>query len=56
MDLDAIAGIAHEPEGTPLGVVVLTHGAGGSRESPLLKRICEEWALCGWLALRYNLP
>jgi hypothetical protein len=56
MDLDAIAGIAHEPEGRPLGVVVLTHGAGGSRESPLLKRICEEWARRGWLAVRYNLP
>lgn len=54
--LDAIAGIAHEPEGTPAGVVVLTHGAGGSRESALLIRICEQWAGRGWLALRYNLP
>jgi predicted alpha/beta-hydrolase family hydrolase len=35
---------------------VLTHGAGGSRESPLLKQICDEWARRGWLAVRYNLP
>jgi predicted alpha/beta-hydrolase family hydrolase len=56
VDLDAIAGIAHQPDGTPDGVVVLTHGAGGSRESPLLKRICDEWARRGWLAVRYNLP
>jgi predicted alpha/beta-hydrolase family hydrolase len=35
---------------------VLTHGAGGSRESPLLKRVCDEWARRGWLAVRYNLP
>jgi hypothetical protein len=56
MDLDAIAGIAHEPAGTPTGVVVLTHGAGGSRESPLLIRICDQWAQRGWLAVRYNLP
>lgn len=56
MSLDQIAGIAHEPEGTPTGVVVLTHGAGGSRESPLLVRICDEWARRGWLAVRYNLP
>jgi hypothetical protein len=37
-------------------VVVLTHGAGGSRESALLQRLCDEWAGRGWLAVRYNLP
>jgi hypothetical protein len=36
--------------------VVLTHGAGGSRESPLLVKICDEWARRGWLAVRYDLP
>lgn len=56
MNFDDIAGIAHEPEGEPAGVVVLTHGAGGNRESPLLTRICDEWARRGWLAVRYNLP
>ena len=56
MTVESIAGIAHEPAGTPKGTVVLTHGAGGSRESPLLKRICDEWAGRGWLAVRYNLP
>ena len=56
MNLDAIGGTAHRPEGTPCGVVVLTHGAGGNRESPLLKRLCEEWARRGWLAIRYDLP
>jgi len=60
MNLDDIAGIAHEPKAphqdAPIGTVVLTHGAGGSRESPLLKRICDEWASRGWLAIRYNLP
>jgi predicted alpha/beta-hydrolase family hydrolase len=56
MTLDQIAGIAHEPPRKADGVVVLTHGAGGSRESPLLQRICDEWAARGWLAVRYNLP
>lgn len=56
MNLDEIAGIAHEPEGTPAGVVVLTHGAGGDRDSPLLQQVCDEWARRGWLAVRYNLP
>jgi predicted alpha/beta-hydrolase family hydrolase len=56
MTLDDIAGVAHHPDGEPAGAVVLTHGAGGSRESPLLARICDEWAARGWLAVRYNLP
>jgi predicted alpha/beta-hydrolase family hydrolase len=56
MNLDQIAGVAHEPGSAPLGTVVLTHGAGGSRESPLLTKICDEWARRGWLAVRYNLP
>jgi predicted alpha/beta-hydrolase family hydrolase len=54
--LDDIAGIAHEPASEPKGAVLLTHGAGGSREAPLLKRLCDEWAARGWLAVRYNLP
>ncbi|AAS06461.1 hypothetical protein PICSAR15_03391 [Mycobacterium avium subsp. paratuberculosis] len=56
MNLDRIAGIAHRPDGTPEGVVVLTHGAGGNRDSPLLQQVCDEWAQRGWLAVRYNLP
>ncbi len=56
MTLEQIAGIAHEPAGKATGAVVLTHGAGGSRESPLLVKICDEWASRGWLAIRYNLP
>jgi uncharacterized protein len=56
MSLESIAGVAHRPAGEPAGVVVLTHGAGGSRESALLKKTCDEWAKRGWLAVRYNLP
>lgn len=56
MSLEQIAGVAHRPAGPAVGVVVLTHGAGGSRESVLLQRVCDEWASRGWLAVRYNLP
>ncbi|BBZ20491.1 alpha/beta hydrolase family protein [Mycolicibacterium gadium] len=58
MNLEDIAGIAHEPPGqvVPVGTVMLTHGAGGSRDSPLLQKICDEWATRGWLAVRFNLP
>ena len=41
---------------TRSGAVVLTHGAGGNRESPLLIKLCDEWARRGWLAVRYDLP
>jgi len=54
--LDDLAGVAHEPDGEPKGTVVLTHGAGGNRDSPMLVRICDEWARHGYLAVRYNLP
>ncbi|OMC14719.1 alpha/beta family hydrolase [Mycobacterium sp. SP-6446] len=56
MNLDQIAGVAHRPAGPAVGVVMLTHGAGGSRESTLLQHVCDEWAHRGWLAVRYNLP
>lgn len=56
MNLDAIAGVAHEPAGTATGTVLLTHGAGGNRDAPLLVALCEKWAQQGWLAIRYDLP
>lgn len=55
-ELPEIAGIAHHPSGAPAGAVVLTHGAGGNRDSPLLQRLCQEWARQGWLAIRFNMP
>ncbi|WP_163720152.1 alpha/beta hydrolase family protein [Mycolicibacterium psychrotolerans] len=54
--MDEIAGVVHEPAGTPAGAVALTHGAGGSRDAPMLVALCDEWARRGWLAVRYNLP
>lgn len=56
MTFEAIAGVAHAPAGEATGIVLLTHGAGGNRESPMLIRLCDEWAARGWLAVRYDLP
>ena len=56
MELEQLDGVVHEPTGDPRGVVLLTHGAGGNRDSPLLIQLCDEWASRGWTAIRYNLP
>lgn len=56
MELEAIAGCAHQPEGMPRGAVLLTHGAGGNRDSAMLVKVCDEWAGRGWLAIRFDLP
>ena len=56
MSFEAIAGVAHAPAGEATGIVLLTHGAGGNRESPMLIRLCDGWAARGWLAVRYDLP
>jgi predicted alpha/beta-hydrolase family hydrolase len=56
VSFEAIAGVAHAPAGEATGIVPLTHGAGGNRESPMLIRLCDEWAARGWLAVRYDLP
>ncbi|MBS9535323.1 alpha/beta hydrolase [Mycobacterium sp. M1] len=55
-EIPVIAGIANHPDGTPAGAVLLAHGAGGDRESPMLQALCDEWARRGFLAIRYNLP
>lgn len=55
-EIAGVDGIAHEPDGAPSGIVLLTHGAGGNRDSALLIALCEEWARHGYLAIRYNLP
>ncbi|MDT5181058.1 MAG: uncharacterized protein QOJ95_5256 [Mycobacterium sp.] len=56
MNFDAIAGTAHRPQGEPTGIVLLTHGAGGNRNSPMLIKLCDQWAGRGFLAVRYDLP
>ena len=56
MTPDDLAGVAHEPDATPKGITLLTHGAGGNRDAALLVRLCDEWARQGYLAIRYNLP
>ncbi len=57
VDLDAIAGVAHEPDGTTRtgpSCSPTARGAAGTRRCSI--RLCDEWARRGWLAVRYDLP
>jgi len=53
---ELIRGWLHEPEQATGDGLVLTHGAGGNCESPLLKAVAEAFAEAGWLVLRCDLP
>ncbi|HEV2396267.1 MAG TPA: alpha/beta fold hydrolase [Candidatus Sulfotelmatobacter sp.] len=51
-----VVGFLHSPE-TPNGDgLVLTHGAGGSAQAPLLRALADTFAHAGYTVLRGNLP
>jgi predicted alpha/beta-hydrolase family hydrolase len=51
-----VRGFLHRPK-TPSGCgLVLTHGAGGNCQMLLLQALADEFASCGWLVLRCDLP
>lgn len=52
----AVRGVLHRPAGAPRAALVLTHGAGGSAEAPLLVAVAEAVATCGVAVLRCDLP
>lgn len=51
-----VQGLRHEPSGSPTAGIVLTHGAGGDANSPLLVALCDVFAESGFTAIRCNLP
>lgn len=57
-DIDLGGGVAflHTPSIPSRGGLVLTHGAGGNCESPLLQRIAAVWTAAGFTVLRFDLP
>ncbi|MFZ0734558.1 MAG: alpha/beta family hydrolase [Candidatus Sulfotelmatobacter sp.] len=51
-----VVGFLHTPE-TPNGdALILTHGAGGNAQAPLLRALAEAFANAGYTVLRCNLP
>ena len=51
-----VRGYVHRPESGSGDAVVLTHGAGGNCNAPLLVALCDGFAAHGWTALRCDLP
>lgn len=52
----AVRGFLHQPAKAGSDALVLTHGAGGDCNAPLLVALCEAFAQRGWTALRCDLP
>ena len=52
----AVRGWLHDPAKKAKAGIVLTHGAGGNCESPLLTALCDVFAEKGVAALRCDLP
>src|SRR3954468_14944274 len=52
----AVRGFLHRPAGPTGDALVLTHGAGGNCNAPLLVALAEEFAEAGWTVLRCDLP
>lgn len=50
-----VSGFLHRPD-TPSGALVLTHGAGGNAQMPLLAALAEAFASAGFAVLRCDLP
>lgn len=55
-DEPGVDGYLHRPEGASRGGLVLTHGAGGNAEAPLLAAAANAFAGAGFTVLRCNLP
>jgi uncharacterized protein len=52
----AVRGFLHRPEKPSVDGLVLTHGAGGNSNAPLLVALSEKFAEEGWTVLRCDLP
>ena len=52
----AVRGFLHEPETSNGRGLILTHGAGGNAQAPLLRASAETFAAAGFTVLRCDLP
>ncbi|MFD6674891.1 alpha/beta family hydrolase [Rhodococcus zopfii] len=56
VDTETVHGRLHVPDGPPRGAIAVTHGAGGTSDAAILRRMCDRFTEHGFLALRYDLP
>lgn len=56
VDSGVVTGFMHEPESVGGRALVLSHGAGGNCQAPLLVKAAEALAQAGWWVLRFELP
>src|SRR5216683_8002178 len=55
-ETEGVHGFLHRPEGAASGGLVLTHGAGGNCDAPLLMAAAAAFSAAGFEALRIDLP
>jgi predicted alpha/beta-hydrolase family hydrolase len=55
-DSDGVRGFLHRPDAAPAAGLVLTHGAGGNCEAPLLVAAAAAFSAAGVAVLRVDLP
>jgi predicted alpha/beta-hydrolase family hydrolase len=53
---EMVRGWLHEPAAPASGALVLTHGAAGNCEAPLLRAAAQAFSQKGWMVLRFDLP
>ena len=51
-----IRGFLHTPDTPTAEVLILTHGAGGNAQAPLLRALADAFSIAGITVLRCNLP
>jgi uncharacterized protein len=51
-----VRGFLHRPETASGDALILTHGAGGNAQAPLLRALAETFAAAGFIVLRCDLP
>jgi len=51
-----VRGFLHRPEAASGDALILTHGAGGNAQAPLLRALAETFAAAGFTVLRCDLP